>query len=626
MIGDIYHPVSDFEKGFVKLRRGSGYIVHKSDEIEIAGFSESGLLKNDEVLYYIEKGRAHVVHIVKRGTVYVVGVIRKKRKNVSFFPDDPAFRSFEVVNLNRYPGLDDLLKVRCHISDYRRRKLKIDEIVGYSYDPGIQEKSILLSYDVHPEFPRNVEAEAASFDRSVSLEGRRDLRDECFITIDGDDSKDFDDSICVRENDEGYILYVSIADVSAYVKEGSFLDREASKRGTSIYYPGHVIPMLPFALSDDLCSLLPHQDRYALTCEMHYDYAGEMIDHSIYPSVIRSKYRMTYSKVNRILDNDEELKNEYRELTPMIYRARLLYSLLNRRRMKNGGIDFASDECIIIEDDGVVTDIRPRELGTAEKMIEDFMIAANVTVAEHLFYLDLPCIYRNHDLPKSQDLAGYVDIVSSLGYVFKGNRYELNSRQLADSLVAFEGKNEYPVVSDLLLRCMVKAKYENVCAGHFGLGLDHYCHFTSPIRRYPDLIVHRMLHRYVFAADYSDAEKDMKRNEEIALSANESERLAVSVERDITDLKKCEYMKGREGEVYDGVISSVTGFGVYVKLDNTVEGLVHISRLNGYFEPDGKGSLSDGRTTYSLGDRVKIAVDFVDVYRGTIDFELLRKY
>lgn len=624
LIKDEYHLVSDYLRGFVRLRRGGGYLQWGNGEYEIMGFKGSGLFKNDEVLFELVKNRAQVVSVLNRGLTYVVGVVRSKNNRRRFLADDPLFKNFEVVNLNSFKGLKDLHKVRCYIADYRRRLLKIDEIIGFSYEEGIGVKSILLSYNVPQEFPAACLKEAEC-EIAIDNRGRKDLREHCFVTIDGDDSKDFDDAICVEENAEGYVLYVAIADVASYVPEGSALDREALKRGTSIYYPGHVIAMLPENLSNNLCSLMPSKDRLTLTVELHYDFNGKLIQQDIYPSIICSKKRLTYGKVNRLFASDAQVKEEYSDVAKMLYSARILYGLLHERRMKRGGIDFVSDECVIKEESGKVVDVTLRQSGVAEKLIEDFMIAANVAVAEELYFLDLPCVYRNHDIPKADNLETYIATAETMGYRFRGNRYDLTSNQLADSLEYFVGRGEYEVLSALLLRCMVKAKYSNVSLGHFGLGLEHYCHFTSPIRRYPDLLVHRMLWHFLFKHEIADTAVVNEHNEALINNCNQREKVAVEVERDIVDLKKCEYLREHLGEVYEGVISGVTSFGFYVKLPNTIEGLVHVSTLRGYFDLQADGSLTNGEEHFGLGEGVKVKVAAVDMYRATIDFEYLRK-
>ena len=447
------------------------------------------------------------------------------------------------------------------------------------------------------------------------------------MTIDGDDSKDFDDAISVYRQGEDYLLKVHIADVSEYVKENSALDKNARDRATSIYYADRVIPMLPLELSNGLCSLNPGVNRLTITAEMVYDRFGNQLDFKVYESVIKSKYRMTYNNVNKIFDGDETLRKEYSELLDMLDAGYELSSILRKRREDNGSIDFKDDEAKLIIKNDKVYDIVLRERGIAEKMIEDFMIGANVAVASYMKYLDYPMIYRNHDYPKTDRLLSFVEVVEQMGYKFKGNKYAIRSKQLRECLEYFEGSDLELVVSNLMLRSMAKAVYDNVPEGHYGLGLEDYCHFTSPIRRYPDLVVHRMLKKYVFSYDnLDDKDKDIKKNGEIANLASDRERRAVNIERDIMDLKKCEYMADKIGRIYDGVISSVLSFGFFVKLDNTVEGLVHISELDGYYTFDEKMMvLRSDDHEYKVGMRVRVKVSDVDLRRCSIDFRLYNK-
>ena len=360
---------------------------------------------------------------------------------------------------------------------------------------------------------------------------------------------------------------------------------------------------------------------------MVYDRFGNQLDFKVYESVIKSKYRMTYNNVNKIFDGDETLRKEYSELLDMLDAGYELSSILRKRREDNGSIGFKDDEAKLIIKNDKVYDIVLRERGIAEKMIEDFMIGANVAVASYMKYLDYPMIYRNHDYPKTDRLLSFVEVVEQMGYKFKGNKYAIRSKQLRECLEYFEGSDLELVVSNLMLRSMAKAVYDNVPEGHYGLGLEDYCHFTSPIRRYPDLVVHRMLKKYVFSYDHlDDKDKDIKKNGEIANLASDRERRAVNIERDIMDLKMCEYMADKVGKIYDGVISSVLSFGFFVKLDNTVEGLVHVSELDGYYTFDEKMMvLRSDNQEYKVGMRVRVKVSDVDLRRCSIDFRLYNK-
>ena len=467
----------------------------------------------------------------------------------------------------------------------------------------------MLKYDIRKDFPRKAVKELENIDKTVYVGNRRDLRNKCFITIDGRDAKDFDDAVCIEKEETGYVLYVSIADVSNYVKENSELDKEALRRGTSIYYPGKVIPMLPEILSNDLCSLREGVDRYTLSVKMHIGYDGEISEYDLCESVICSKHRMTYDDVNRILEHDEYLLDKYSDIKQMIFDGYNLSRVIDKKRKQSGGINFESNEAVIVLNKDKVVDIKPRIQSKSEQMIEDFMIEANRVVAGHMFYLDLPMIYRNHDYPKADRIADFVKTVEDMDYHFRGNIYELESYVLHNCLKSFEGSVEYPLVSSLLLRCMAKAVYETGCTGHYGLGLKEYCHFTSPIRRYPDLIVHRMLRKYVFNVN-SDYDKDNKKNVVIARDCNKAERVAVSIERAIDDIYKCIYMEDKISQRFEGVVSYIGAHGFFVKLENTVEGFV------GYEEAE---------NDFRIGQKVKVIVSSVDKLRGNIDFVLYHK-
>lgn len=611
-------------------RNRHAYIYDGDDALEVLNMNKFTLLNKDEVLYErLNNHQALIISVLKHHIVYVVGLIRIFDRKIHFFPDDDNFpRSFKLVN-DQHLKLNDKTKVRCFVSNYEKKELKVERIIGRLYDPSVQALSILYTYDIDMEFTNTALNEAKTFSEDIKVSdfpNRHDLSEQLVITIDGDDAKDFDDAISVSKKGDNYLLYVHIADVSHYVRVKSSLDKQAYKRGTSIYYPGSVIPMLPFELSNGVCSLKPNENRLALTVEMEIDKQGQIVHYDFYESVIRSKYRMTYSDVNKILMGDEVLKEKYAKILDMIDDAYALSNILKAKRKLKGGIEFESDESYFEFENGQVVNVYPRVSGISEGIIEDFMIEANVCVADHMRYLEYPMIYRNHDNPKEEKLEAFINFVEKLGYHFKGNKKAIHARQLADCLESFKDELQYPVVSNYCLRSMAKAKYENESKGHFGLGLDNYCHFTSPIRRYPDLIVHRMLKKYVLnSPDFSELEKDSEQNIKIANNCSNKEKMATEIERDIDDLFKCQYMQKHVGEIFEGVISSITSFGFYVKLENTVEGLVHIKTLDNYYELKDDGSLSDGFKSYRLGDIVKVKCREVDCLRGNIDFVLYRK-
>ena len=599
--------LNKFLEGSVRYIDGKAYIIDGRQEYLIVNNDEFTLFEDDDILYELNKNTCKCIEIIRRAKVYVTGIIRQGKKDFYFYSDDKLFKDFKVINFKEFK-LKRNYKVRCYISDYQNKFLKIDKVIGHVNDIDTLIESVLLKYDVNKDFNNRVKKDLEKIDSTISLQKRKDLRDKNFITIDGVDAKDFDDAICVETNDEGYKLYVAIADVSYYVKEDSPLDIEARKRGTSIYYPGKVIPMLPELLSNDLCSLKEGVDRYTLTVEMNIDYEANVSSYDIYESLICSKHRMTYPDVNKILEHDEYLLNKYSDIKQMIYDAYNLSRIIDKKRKQAGGINFDSNEAIIELRNNKVVDIKCRIQGKSELMIEDFMIEANKVVASHMYYLDLPMIYRNHDYPKQDKIAAFVKLMEELNYHFKGNIYELESFALNNCLKSFEGSVEYPLVSSMLLRCMSKAVYETSCAGHYGLGLKEYCHFTSPIRRYPDLIVHRMLKKYVF--NYSEEiNEDVIINTDICKNSNCSEKKATLIERSISDIYKCEFMQDKIGEVFEGVVSYVGEHGFFVKLENTIEGFV------GYESP----------VDYKIGQKVKIILSSVDRVSAKIDFVLYKK-
>lgn len=596
-----------FLEGSIRYIEGKAYIIDGRQEYLIVNSDEFTLFEDDDILYELNKNSCKCVEVVRRSKVYVTGIVREGRKEFYFYSDDKLFKDYKVINFKDFK-LKRNYKVRCYISDYKNKLLKIDKVIGHVNDRDVLIESVLLKYDVNKEFNNRVKKEVENIDSAINIQDRKDLRNKNFITIDGTDAKDFDDAIFVETNDEGYKLYVSIADVSHYVKEDSPIDIEARNRATSIYYPGKVIPMLPEILCNDLCSLKEGADRYTLTVEMNIDFEANITSYDIYEAVICSKHRMTYPDVNKILEHDEYLLNKYSDIKQMVFDAYNLSRIIDKKRKQAGGINFDSNEAIIELQNNKVMDIKCRIQGKSELMIEDFMIEANKVVASHMFYLDLPMIYRNHDYPKQDRIASFVKLMEELNYHFKGNIYELESFSLNNCLKAFEGSVEYPLVSSMLLRCMSKAIYETSCAGHYGLGLNEYCHFTSPIRRYPDLIVHRMLKKYVF--NYSEEQnEDTVLNTDICKIANKREKNAALIERSISDVYKCEYMEDKIGERFEGVISYVGEHGFFVKLENTIEGFV------GYDNP----------VEFKIGEKVKIIVSSTDKVSGRIDFVLYKK-
>jgi len=448
----------------------------------------------------------------------------------------------------------------------------------------------------------------------ADLVGRVDYRNETIVTIDGEDAKDFDDAIHLMDK----TLYVHIADVSHYVTQNSPIDLEAQNRTTSVYVVDRVVPMLPFELSNGLCSLMEGVDRLTLTCKMTIDEAGNVSDYDIHPSVIRSTKRLTYTKVNALFNGqDNDIPGN---IALMLNEALEMAHLIRKNREAKGAINFDTVESkFTVDEHGDVLDIQPRTSGEAELLIEDFMVKANETVATHAKYLEIPLLYRVHDAPQKKRLTEFARVMLAFGVKLKGA--EQSPRIIQKVIEQFEGKEEYGVVNEMLLRSMSKAKYDFRPMGHYGLALENYCHFTSPIRRYPDLIVHRMLRKYVFEGKNASLKDDESWVEMMGLKCSLGEQRAVEAERDTEDMKQAQYMTKHIGESFDGLIAAVTKFGFFVRLPNSVEGLVHVRNLDDYYTFDEtRLVLRSVSKSYAIGQKVKIKVIGADKEKATIDF------
>ncbi|MDT1995725.1 ribonuclease R [Carnobacterium divergens] len=510
----------------------------------------------------------------------------------------------------------------------------VTKTIGHKNDPGVDILTVVYKHGIPTEFPEEVLKQADAVPEQISDEdrkGRTDLTQELIVTIDGEDAKDLDDAVTVRKLANGnYHLGVHIADVSYYVTENSPLDAEAFERATSVYLTDRVIPMLPHRLSNGLCSLNPFEDRLTMSCEMEINLAGEVVNHKIFPSVIHSKRRMTYTAVNQILmEKDPEIRKEYEELVPMFELMGELHQILVAKRKARGAIDFEAPEAqIVVDENGHPKEILMRERGVGERLIESFMLSANETVAEHYFKLNVPFIYRIHEQPDSDRMQRFMEFVTAFGIVVKGTSQDVSPKQLQKVLAGVSGEPEEAVVSTMLLRSMKQAKYDMDPLGHFGLGAEFYTHFTSPIRRYPDLIVHRLIRSY---ADNGIGDEQQTKWEnllpDIAEQSSKMERRAVDAERETDSLKKTEYMADKVGEIYEGVISSVTKFGMFIELPNTIEGLIHMSNMKeDYFNfVESHLMLVGERTgvTYKIGQPIKIKVEKADVETREIDFSIV---
>ena len=509
----------------------------------------------------------------------------------------------------------------------------ITKVIGHKNDPGMDILSIVIAQGIPTQFPEEVQSASEEVPDKIAasdLVGRRDLRDQQIVTIDGADAKDLDDAVTVRKLDNGnYFLGVHIADVSYYVTEDSILDKEAFERGTSVYLTDRVIPMIPQRLSNGICSLNPQVPRLTMSCEMEIDPSGTIVHHEIFQSVIQTTERMTYSAVNEILEEDDaETTERYRDLVPMFHLMKELHLILEERRSRRGAINFEDREAkILVDPEGRPLDIELRDRGVGERLIESFMLAANETVAEHFNRLKVPFIYRIHEQPKEEKMQRFFDFAAALGILVKGTKNTITPKDLQQVIHDVGDKPEAAVINTMLLRSMQQARYSEDNYGHYGLAAEYYTHFTSPIRRYPDLIVHRLIRTYSQDQSETTQEKWAEKLPDIANHSSKMERRAVDAEREVDSMKKAEYMAEKVGEEFDGLISSVTKFGIFIELPNTVEGMIHLNELKqDYFHfIENQLALVGERTrqTFKIGQKVRIKVTKSDPETREIDFELL---
>ena len=597
------------------------------DTVEIAVFpTTSGKRKEGAVLKVIERGMKHVVCTYEASENFGFAV-----------PDNTRFGSDIFIPKGKSMGAVAGHKVVVEVTSYGKKDKKpegrVVEIIGHINDPGTDILSIVKAYDMPVEFSEKIMHQVENVSKEVTdadMAGRMDLRDWTMVTIDGEDAKDLDDAVSLFMDGDNYVLGVHIADVSNYVQEHSALDVEALKRGTSVYLVDRVIPMLPHALSNGICSLNEAQNRLTLSCIMTINPKGEVIDHKIAETVIRTNRRMTYTNVKKILeDKDPEVMEEYKELVPMFEKMAELASILRKRRMKRGSIDFDFPETkVILNDKGEPIDIKPYDRNVATKLIEDFMLIANETVASHFFWQEIPFVYRTHENPDTEKIHKLSTFINNFGYSLHIGADEVHPKELQKLLEKIEGTDEEALISRLTLRSMKQARYTTACTGHFGLAASYYCHFTSPIRRYPDLQIHRIIKETL------RGRMNAKRIEhyegildEVAKQSSQMERRADEAERETIKLKKCEYMAKHIGEEFEGVISGVTEWGFFVELPNTVEGLVRVTELKDdfyqFYEDTYElvGEATNKR--YKLGQKVKVVVESTDKLMRTIDFALV---
>jgi len=628
---------------FISHPKGFGFVEidGRDEDLYIPADFVNGAFHKDTVRVSLLTGQngrrqeAQVIEILARGMRQIVGIYDKSNKNYGFVvPDNTKICEDIFVPAERSKGAVSGHKVVCEITDYgkdnRKPEGKVTEILGHVNDPGVDIMSIVKGYELPIEFSEKIMHQAERVANEVSeadMAGRRDLRGVQMVTIDGEDAKDLDDAVSLTREGTLYQLGVHIADVTNYVQENSALDWEAKERGTSVYLVDRVIPMLPHKLSNGICSLNAGENRLALSCLMTIDQKGEVVSHEIVESVIKVDRRMSYTSVKKILeDKDEAECREYEELVPMFELMRELAAILREKRKKRGSIDFDFPESkIILDKQGHPVEIRPYERNVATKIIEDFMLIANETVAEHFHWMELPFVYRTHDNPDPEKINKLGTFIRNFGYSIKSRQEEIHPKELQKLLAKIEDTPEEALISRLTLRSMKQAKYTINCTGHFGLACQYYCHFTSPIRRYPDLQIHRIIKEQIRGK--LNEKRIEHYNEilpEVAKHSSEMERRADEAERETDKLKKVEFMEGHIGEIYEGVISSITAWGVYVELPNTIEGMIHVSMLPGdYFYYDDETYEMVGQATdirYKLGQTLKVRVNATDKVMRTIDF------
>lgn len=637
--------------------KGFGFLIaedRSQEDLYIHSSDLGGALNGDKVIARIKRpagfdtrtgtkfrAEGEVIRILQRHVQHVVGTFESSKYFGFVVPDDKKFGSDVFIAKEHFNGARNGMKVLVELISWpqktRSAEGKVTQLIGFKDSPGVDILSIIFGHNLPQSFPAEVLEAAERIPEKISGEEiakRRDLRDLLMITIDGEDAKDLDDAVSVQRLENGnYLLGVHIADVGHYVQEDSALDKEALERATSIYLVDRVIPMLPQKLSNGVCSLNAGEDRLALTCMMEVDQKGIVVAHEIFESVIHIDFRMTYKNVTKILvEQDETLCAQYQVLLPILKEMEALQGILERKRMRRGAIEFHAPESkVVLDKKGRPIRIEWRESGIADKIIEEFMLCANETVAEHYFWMEVPFLYRVHEEPKTEDVMDVNKFLQALGYSIKGAGNTIHPKAYQSIVDEVAGKPEEKIVNTVLLRSMQHARYDTEALGHFGLSAQYYSHFTSPIRRYPDLAIHRVIKELLHNGEQLDRKRVEVLSKKMAQYAEQSsqrEKVAEEAERDSVDLKKVEFMKPYVGEIFSAKISGVTNFGLFVQLDNSVEGLVHISTLVDDFyqyRPESFSLLGEHtRKVYQLGQEIKVRLTRVSTEDRQIDFEAVK--
>ena len=632
-----------------KHKKGFGFVIPDEGsfdrDIFISPSDMNGAMEGDRVevdlipeYLWEQSPQGIITKVTDRKLKEVAGFFDKGKKFGFVVPVDRKHNEDIYIPKKAFSGAKNGDIVVAAITGYPDRKNsaegKITGILARAGEPGGDIKAIIRQRGLFFTFPSKAAAQAKAISKAgvgeQDMAGRRDLRGENIITIDGADSKDFDDAVSVKRLDNGnFLLGVHIADVSHYIGEDSPLDKEALKRGNSVYIINQVVPMLPKELSNGICSLNEGEDRLTLSVDMEITPEGDITEHNIYESVIRSKHRMVYTDVSDIIENDDrELAAKYSDIYDMLMDMKELAQILRSKREAAGSLDFDLDEAYItLDEKGVPVSVNLCERRTANRMIEEFMLAANKTVAEQFFWLELPFVYRVHEKPDAEKMQEFRTFLMGLSIKLKGEGGNIHPKALNEVLEQVAGTSYENVVNTVMLRSMKKAFYSTECEGHFGLSMKYYCHFTSPIRRYPDLIIHRIIKEYLHGGiDDERIAVLSKKTQEAAETSSVTERAAIELERDVEKMKKAQYMSYHIGESFEGVISGITGYGMYVELENTIEGLVRLDRMyDDYYDSYPEQYRIVGQRTnkvYSLGQRVTVIVSDADYYEGTIDFRL----
>ena len=626
---------------FSLKERGFGFISDENDEYFVPSSATMDAMNGDTVLARItvkatdgKKNEAKIIKVIARGSDSIIGTFTTSR-NFGFVVSDDAKLGYDIfISKKRFNGAKNGQKVIAKITKWpengRKPEGEIIEVLGYPDDKGVDILSVIRRYGLETDFNEKVKAQCENINCKISdadIDARCDFRNESIITIDGADSRDFDDAVCVTLNDGIYTLGVHIADVTHYVTENSPLDKEAFRRGTSVYFPDRVVPMLPEMLSNGICSLNPHEDRLTLSVIMDINQNGEVINHRITEGIICSRERMTYDDVTAILSGDKQLKDKYSHIYEELQTMEKLAAILRKKRQSSGSIDFDFPETkVVLDENGKAADVYKYESGVSNKIIEEFMLIANKTVAEEFFWADIPFVYRVHEKPTREKIYDFNFLIKTLGYR-SVSITEPHPGEFASILQKAKGTKEEMIISKFMLRSLMKAKYSEQCLGHFGLSFKYYCHFTSPIRRYPDLAIHRIIKEFLRSGISRKRYSYLKKfAAEAAVKSSEAEITAMEAEREADDIKKAEYMQKYIGKTYPAVISSITSFGFFAELENGIEGLVRMIDLtDDYYVFNGTDLSLIGehtKKTYRIGDKTEITVAAANPHTKQIDFYL----